>query len=93
MSTRSKPATSPPSDVPRSRCNSEFWGAFAGRDSVVLDRATARVIAEHQSDPGGHYDLNTTLVETVDEIPADVRTAFQRSDNGERVYGASSTAP
>lgn len=72
---------------------SEFWGELAARDSVVLDVATARVIAKHQSDPGGHYDLTTTLVETVDEIPADVRTAFQQSDNGERVYGASSTTP
>lgn len=64
---------------------SRFWGLL-GQQTVVLDRATARVIAEHDSDPGGSYDLTTTLVEVVDQIPDDIRQTFQQLDNGQRVY-------
>jgi hypothetical protein len=40
----------------------------------------------NQSDPGGTYELTTTLVEVVDRIPEDVRAEFQRRDAGARVY-------
>ena len=66
---------------------SEFWGGLVGRGLRSPDRATARVIAEHESNPGGSYDVTTTTVETVGEVPADVRKSFQQFDNGERVYG------
>ncbi len=66
----------------------EFWSGLTGRHAVILDRATARVISEHDSDPGGGYDLTTTLIEVVREIPGDVANRFQQVGNGERVYGA-----
>ncbi len=63
----------------------EFWEGLAGRQSVVLDRATARVISESESDPGGTYDLTTTLIEVVQELPSDEAERFQHL-RGERVY-------
>ena len=63
---------------------SRFFGLL-GRDVLVLDRATARVVSETKSDPGGRYTLTTTLTETVDRIPDDVAAAFASHDNGERI--------
>lgn len=65
---------------------SSFWGRLTGRDSITVDRETARVISVNQSDPGGTYELTTTLVEVVDRIPEDVRTEFQQLGAGSRVY-------
>lgn len=65
---------------------SSFWGLFTGRHSITVDRDTARVISENKSDPGGTYDLATTLVEVVDEIPQEVRTVFQQQEDGARVF-------
>lgn len=65
---------------------SSFWGRLTGSDSITVDRATARVISENQSDPGGSYELTTTLVEVVDEIPQDVRTRYQQFEPGTRVF-------
>jgi hypothetical protein len=69
---------------------SRFWGGILGRESVVLDRATARVISEYESDPGGKYEFTTTSVEVVDEIPPAVRSTFEQSENGERVHDKAS---
>lgn len=65
---------------------SSLWGLLTGRDSITVDRDTARVISEKQSDPGGAYDLTTTLVEEVGAIPQDVRTAYRQSEPGARVF-------
>lgn len=65
---------------------SSFWGLRTGRDSITVDRDTARVISENQSSPGGTYQLTTTLVEVVEEIPQDVRTDFQQLEPGTRVF-------
>lgn len=64
---------------------SSFWKGLVARDSITLDRETARVISEHQSDPSGSYDLTTTLVEVVDEVPEDVRADYQQLAPGTRV--------
>ena len=53
---------------------------MADKDGVL------EVRLEISSDPGGSYELTTTLIHVVDEIPADVEAAFQRHDDGERVY-------
>jgi hypothetical protein len=66
---------------------SRFWWGLLDQHSMTVDRETARVISEHSSDPGGSYDLTTTLVEVVNEIPADVREDYDRFDEeGARVY-------
>lgn len=64
-----------------------FWLGLVARESITLDRETARVISAHESDPGGSYDLTTTLVEVVDDIPEDVRADYRQLPPGEtRVY-------
>lgn len=60
---------------------SQWWGDLLGTDSVVLDRDTAMVLRVSSSDPGGTYELTTTLIEVVDEIPANVEAAFERRDD------------
>lgn len=62
-----------------------FWFDLIAKESVVIDRETARVISEQQSDPSGSYELDTTLVEVVDRIPAEVLADFE-AHKGERVY-------
>ena len=64
---------------------SSFWG-LTGRDSIIVDRDTARVISVSQSDPGGTYDSTTTLIEVVDEIPESVRASYREVEPGTRVY-------
>lgn len=65
---------------------SSFWGLRTGRDSITVDRDTARVISEGQSSPEGTYERTTTLVEVVDEIPHDVRTVYQQVQPGTRIF-------
>lgn len=65
---------------------SSFWGRFTGRDSITVDRDTARVISESQSDPAGTYEVTTTLVEVVTEIPQDVRTEYQQFEPFDRIF-------
>jgi hypothetical protein len=65
-----------------------FWGLI-DTHTVVLDRATARVIAEHEWNPGGTYDITTTAVEVVDHIPPQVRRQYRQLPNGAgRVYNS-----
>lgn len=61
------------------------WLGLLGRHSITVDRETAQVVSERSLDPGGSYELTTTLVEVVDDIPADVREDFERHE-GERVH-------
>jgi hypothetical protein len=63
-----------------------FWLDLVATESMVIDRETARTIAEHDSDPGGTYELDTMLVEVVDSVPADVLEAFREHGNGARIY-------
>lgn len=63
-----------------------FWLDLVATQSMIIDRATARTISEHDSDPSGTYDIDTTLVEVVDDIPVEVRQAFGEYANGDRVY-------
>lgn len=65
----------------------QWWGGLVGTQTVTFDRATGRILAERESDPGGSYESVTTMVEVVDEVPADVRADFERYDDGERTYG------
>jgi hypothetical protein len=71
-----------------------FWHDLIATASMVIDRETARTISEHDSDPGGTYELETTLVEVVEEIPADVLRDFEAHQDDVRVYddGHASTA-
>lgn len=63
-----------------------FWHDLIATKSMVIDRETARTISEHDSDPGGTYELETTLVEVVEEIPADVLRDFETNKDNVRVY-------
>ncbi|TNC47363.1 hypothetical protein [Mumia zhuanghuii] len=63
-----------------------FWHDLIASESIVIDRETARTISEHDSDPGGTYELETTLVEVVEEIPADVLRDFEAHKDDVRVY-------
>lgn len=63
-----------------------FWLDLISSESMVIDRETARTISEHNSDPGGTYELETTLVEVVNEIPADVVRDFEAHQDDTRVY-------
>jgi hypothetical protein len=65
---------------------SHFWLDLIATESMVIDRETARTISEHDSDPGGTYELETTLVEVVEEIPADVLRDFEAHKDDVRVY-------
>jgi hypothetical protein len=62
-----------------------FFLSLLSEDSVIFDRATGRILAEHQSDPGGTYDLVVTGAEVVTEIPTAVRDGFRTHGEG-RVY-------
>lgn len=64
---------------------SSLWG-LAGRESITVDRDTARVLSASESDPGGTYDLSTTLVEVVAEIPQDVQARYRELQPGTRVF-------
>jgi hypothetical protein len=63
-----------------------FWLDLVSTDSMVIDRETARTLAERDSDPSGTYELETTLVEVVDSVPADVLEAFREHGSGARIY-------
>lgn len=65
---------------------SRFFTDLVASQTYTLDKATARVIAVEDSDPGSTYESDTTLVEVVDDIPQDVREAFDRHGDGHRVY-------
>lgn len=65
----------------------------AGSDEAEDLVADAFAVALRRLDDVPSDDAEAFAWETVDEIPAGVRTTFQKSDNGERVYGASSTTP
>lgn len=56
-----------------------------GVDSVTIDEETAQVLRVASSSPGGTYTSTTTLVEIVDEIPADVLAAYDRYGSGSRI--------
>lgn len=64
----------------------EWWEGLLGEHSVTLDRATARVITEKDSDPSSTYTSQTMLVEVVDRVPQNVLDAYRGLENGERVY-------
>jgi hypothetical protein len=63
-----------------------FWLDFVATESMIIDRETARTISEHDSDPGGTYELDTMLVEVVDSVPVEVSEAFREHGRGVRVY-------
>lgn len=65
---------------------SRFWLDLISTESMIIDRETARTISEHDSSPTGSYDLDTTLVEVVEEIPAEVRREFEAHETGGRFY-------
>lgn len=64
---------------------SSLWG-LAGKESITVDRDTARVLLASESDPGGTYERSTTLVEVVGEIPEDVQARYRELEPGTRVF-------
>jgi hypothetical protein len=65
---------------------SQWWGGLMGKDAVVLDRATALVLQETSKDPGGTYTSDTVTIEIVEDLPRKVVAAYERYENGQRVY-------
>jgi hypothetical protein len=63
---------------------SSLWG-LTGRESITVDRDTARVLSATESDPRGTYDLSTTLVEVAGEVPQDVQARYRELEPGTRV--------
>lgn len=64
-----------------------------GRQSFTIDRRTAQVLRVADSDPGGTYESQTTLVEVVDTIPDDVMAQYERYENGTRICAGGQEAP
>jgi hypothetical protein len=62
-----------------------FFVSMLSEDSVIFDRATGRILAEHDSNPGGSYDLVVTGTDVVTEVPAAVLDHFRTQGEG-RVY-------
>jgi len=63
-----------------------WWQRLIVRKTVTIDKQTARVIGERDSDPTGSYRVDTILAEVVSEVPADVLAAFKAHHDGELVY-------
>ncbi|QCX26801.1 hypothetical protein [Nocardioides jishulii] len=70
-----------------------YWFDLISTESMVIDRETARTISEYDSDLGGTYELETTLVEVVEEIPADVLRDFAAHKDDGRVYNDGHAPP
>lgn len=62
-----------------------FWVAAIAVESLTIDTETAQVLRTSSSDPGGTYESTTTLLEVVDEVPADVLAVFDRYGDGVRL--------
>jgi hypothetical protein len=63
-----------------------FWVGLVSTESMTIDRLTGRVLSEHDSDPTGSYDVRTTLVEVVAEVPEEILDLYELHGNGARVY-------
>ncbi len=63
-----------------------WWQRLIVRKAVTIDKQTARVIGERESDPTLSYRVDTVLSEVVSEVPSDVLAAFDAHHDGERVY-------
>lgn len=62
-----------------------FVFSFISEDTVIFDRATGRILAEHDSDLGGSYDVVVTGTDVVTEVPPAVLEHF-RTEGAGRVY-------
>ncbi len=56
-----------------------------GTESVIVDRATAQVLAARSSDPGGTYEETATLIEVVGEVPARITRDLAEHGSGARI--------
>lgn len=62
-----------------------FGIGLLGRQSFTVDRETAQVLTVAESDPGGTYQSETTLIEVVETIPDTVLEKYDVYDNGARI--------
>jgi len=62
-----------------------WWVGLLGVQSFTIDKENAQVLRMRSSDPGGTYEMTTTLVEVVDEVPAEVLTTIEQHGNGGRI--------
>ena len=75
-STTSRPPTPPSTVGPRSR-SAMTRSRTSSTETVVFDRATGQSFSTHQSSEQSDYTSTTTLAEVVDQVPAEVLTAFR----------------